>query len=68
LKNLGKNFFQSDVSTFLCQKSFEYDHEATRKSFSNLWESFMKLGHKDFDIYKRILIIVHDKVMPNLTR
>lgn len=28
----------------------------------------MKLGHKDFDIYKRILIIVHDKVMPNLSR
>ena len=62
------NDFQADTATFLCGGSFEYDHEQVRKSFSSLWEDFMKLGHKDFEIYKRILIIIHDKVMPNLLR
>lgn len=66
----GLNFGEPkpEAATYLCGKNFSYDHQIARKAFSNLWEEYMKLGNKDFDTYKRILIIIHDKVMPHLLR
>jgi len=66
----GLNFSEPKpgAATYLCCESFSYDHQMAKKAFSNLWEGYMKLGNKDFNTYKRILIIIHDKVMPHLLR
>ncbi len=46
---------------------YAYDHESTRKSFSELWESFLSL-RMEVDVYKRALLMLDDRVMPHLTR
>ena len=60
---------KEDINTLLCKNAkYEYDHANIKKSFSALWEDFLKLNSKDVDLYKRMLIILHDKVMPQLVR
>ena len=66
-KDPGEN--KEDIDTLLCKKStYPYDHQSARKSFSSLWEDFLKLNSNDVDLYKRMLVILHDKVMPQLVR
>jgi len=60
---------KEEISTLLCKNAtYNYEHENVKKSFSSLWEDFIKLNSKDVDLYKRMLIILHDKVMPQLIR
>ena len=60
---------KEEIETLLCKKAtYLYDHPSVRKSFSSLWEDFLKLSSNDVDLYKRMLIILHDKVMPSLVR
>ena len=60
---------KEDTDTLLCKKAtYAYDHSSVRKAFSSLWEVFLKLNSNDVDLYKRMLIILHDKVMPQLVR
>ena len=60
---------KEEINTLLCKKAkYHYDHDHVKKSFSSLWEDFLKLNSKDVDLYKRMLIILHDKVMPQLVR
>ena len=66
-KDPGEN--KEDMDTLLCKTTtYQYDHHSVRKSFSSLWEDFLKLNSNDVDLYKRMLIILHDKVMPQLVR
>ena len=44
------------------------DMEEVKKSFNNIWQDFFWLISKDIDVYKRVLIILHDKVMPHLAK
>ncbi len=58
--------------TFLCvgedgASHFAYDHESARKSFSDLWECFLRL-RMDVGVYRRTLLMLDDKVMPHLAR
>ena len=58
-----------ESSTLLCKKAqYKYDHKTVQKVFSLLWEDFLKLNSNEVDLYKRMLIILHDKVMPQLLR
>ena len=58
-----------ESSTLLCKKAqYKYDHKTVQKVFSLLWEDFLKLNSSEVDLYKRMLIILHDKVMPELLR
>ena len=60
---------KEEINTLLCKNTtYDYEHENVKKSFSSLWEDFIKLNSKDVDLYKRMLIILHDKVMPQLIR
>lgn len=51
---------------------YDFNYDSVRKAFSSLWEDFFKLCQEDNDphhpTYKRVLMIVHDRVMPHLTR
>ncbi len=65
---------EEHLNTFLCKdeesgegSTYAYDHEAVRKSFSELWELFLK-QKLDVESYKRALLMLDDKVMPHLTR
>ena len=63
------NETKDETNTLLCRNvTYDYDHNNVRKAFSSLWEDFLKLNSKDVDLYKRMLIILHDKVMPHLIR
>ena len=58
-----------ESSTLLCKDvKYDYNYDNVRKVFSALWEDFLKLNSRDINLYKRMLIILHDKVMPHLTR
>ena len=60
---------KDDMNTLLCKNAtYDYDHNSVRKVFSSLWEDFLKLSPNEVDLYKRMLIILHDKVMPHLIR
>jgi U3 small nucleolar RNA-associated protein 19 len=48
-------------------ESGEGDYEASRRVFSQLWERFLLL-ELDFEMYKRVLIILNEQVMPHLAR
>lgn len=49
------------------EASFHFDYDTSRKAFSDLWEQFLKLK-LDPELYKRVLIVLSDKVMPHLLR
>ena len=58
--------------SFLCHGSdgetgYIYPQEAVKRSYSELWECFLKLP-LDNEIYKRVLLILDEKVMPHLAR
>ena len=60
---------KTETVTLLCKSAtYEYDHSNVKKAFSSLWEDFLKMNSKDVSLYKRMLIILHDKVMPQLVR
>jgi len=44
--------------------------EEIQQSFTNMWVDFFWLmgGDTNVDIYKRVLIILHDRVLPHLTK
>nr|ADD38742.1 Nucleolar complex protein 4 homolog [Lepeophtheirus salmonis] len=47
---------------------YKYDYEVTKKNFSSLWEEFLRKTKLTPELYKRVLIIISDKVMPYLSR
>ena len=61
------NFEESpQASEGLVIKDFKFTEENQSKNFNNLWQEFSKQVHKEVDIYKRLLILLTDKVMPVL--
>ncbi|TRY61909.1 hypothetical protein TCAL_13364 [Tigriopus californicus] len=58
--------------SWLCQdqadrNQFPYAYPKVRQTFSEIWERFLKLNF-DLDLYKRVLIIMDEKIMAHLTR
>ena len=45
---------------------YEVPAESVTKNFNTLWHDFGKIQHKEVEIYKRLLILLTDKVMPVL--
>ena len=52
--------------TGLIIKDFKVSDENVGKNFNILWQEFSKQVHQEVEIYKRILILLTDKVMPVL--
>ena len=50
----------------LILNEYEPIPDATSKNFNQLWTDFGKIQHKEVELYKRILILLTDKVMPLL--
>ena len=46
---------------------FKFDLESSRKTFSDLWEQVLKFP-MDSTLYKRVLVILTDEVLPHLSR
>ncbi len=57
-----------ELTTFLCAggedeggegegSTYDYSYEATRKSFSEVWEAFLKMK-LEVDVYKRALLML----------
>ena len=46
--------------------NYEVPAESLAKNFNTLWQDFGKIQHKEVEIYKRLLILLTDKVMPVL--
>ena len=58
-----------DGPGLLCQEGFECPEESMNKNFNSIWESYLKLkAETNVDIYKRVLILLTDKVMPVLSK
>ena len=54
------------VAEGLIIKDFKVSDENVGKNFNILWQEFSKQVHQEVEIYKRILILLTDKVMPVL--
>ena len=48
----------------LIVSDYQAPSESVQKNFNSLWQDFGKLQHKEVDLYKRILILLTDKVIP----
>jgi len=70
------NFPQADENVSLLGSADEsdvpaaaaIDLEEVRKNFSSLWLDFFWLISKDVELYKRVLVMLHDRVMPHMNR
>ena len=47
--------------------AFEVPEEAVQKNFDTIWHDLGKMEHKEVELYKRILILLTEKVMPILS-
>lgn len=63
-----------DTPTLLChdpknknESTFVMDNELTKKNFGAVWIKFLKFK-LSLELYKRVLVILHDKVLPYLPR
>merc|ERR1712156_449789 len=45
---------------------YEVPEESVAKNFNMLWQDFGKIQHKEVEMYKRLLILLTDKVLPVL--
>ena len=50
----------------LISQDFQVPTDSLIKNFNNLWTDFAKIQHKEADIFKRLLILLTDKVLPVL--
>ena len=50
----------------LVVEKYEIPAESVSKNFNNLWQDFRKIQHKEVEMYKRLLILLTDKVLPVL--
>lgn len=57
---------QIDNTSNLVVQDYSAPQESIVKHFDSIWQEFSKLQHKEVDIFKRILILLTDKVMPIL--
>jgi len=63
-----------DTPTLLChdpknktESTFVLDNDLTKKTFGAVWIKFLKFK-LSLELYKRVLVILHDKVLPYLPR
>ena len=56
----------SDSGEGLIIKDFVISEENISKNFNMVWQDFSKQVHKEVEVYKRLLILLTDKVMPVL--
>ena len=45
---------------------YDVPEESVAKNFNTLWQDFGKIQHKEVEMYKRLLILLTDKVLPVL--
>ena len=50
----------------LVVENYEIPTESVAKNFNTLWQDFGKIQHKEVEMYKRLLILLTDKVLPVL--
>ena len=50
----------------LVVENYEIPAESVSKNFNTLWQDFGKIQHKEVEMYKRLLILLTDKVLPVL--
>lgn len=56
----------SESTAGLIIENYQLPQESLTKNFNNLWSEFGKIQHQEVDIYKRLLILLTDKVLPVL--
>ena len=62
--NYEKEEFNGESSLVVAK--YEVPEESVAKNFNMLWQDFGKIQHKEVEMYKRLLILLTDKVLPVL--